>query len=312
MKSPVLVIDMGGTNTRFARSRGGHLEAVHIVSNDQFRNIFDLFGEMMRVLAPWWPASCVLAVAAPVDSDYVILTNRAWSFSQRELRKKFRIGRMLVVNDFIAVAHSVGALKASELFGAGGVRSDPRRAVLVCGPGTGFGSALLLKGKNRVHAFASEAGHMRLGAITADEMHVIEQISRETGAVAVEHILSGPGLVRLHRILTGEQAGSEAIIGAAHERSKTARSTIDLFLQFFGRVAGDLALAFDARGGVFIAGGLGRSLGPFIPNSPFRKAFEDHPPYQNRLMAIPTKVIIHETPGLLGAARLTAELPPRG
>ncbi len=302
---------MGGTNTRFARARGGRLEKIHIVTNDGFRDIFHLFEEMIRTFEPWRPASCVLAVAAPVDSDHLILTNRAWSFSQRQLRQKFRIGRLLVVNDFVAVAHSVGGLKPSELFDTGGVRADPRRAVLVCGPGTGFGSALLLKGKNRVQAFPSESGHIRLGATSEDEFRVLNALVKEIGKPGVEHILSGPGLARLHRILSGADVKPEAIIEAAHNRDPAARATVDFFLRIFGRVAGDLALVFDARGGVFIAGGLGRSLGPFMPNSPFRQAFEEHPPYDRRLALIPTKVIIHETPGLLGAARLTGELPPR-
>ncbi len=311
MKSPVLIVDMGGTSTRFARARGGRLEAVHTLANDEFGDVFDLFSAVTKQFHPWKPASCVLAVAAPVDSDHVLMTNRAWSFSQRELRQEFRIARMLVVNDFVAVANSLPLLKKAELFEAGGSRADHRRTALVCGPGTGFGSAALLKGKNRVQAIASESGHMRLGAATTEEMKFIEEISKETGPVVVEHILSGAGLARLHRALSGEQASSETIISAAHEGSVSARSTIDAFLRLFGRIAGDLALAFDARGGVFIAGGVGRSLGPFIPNSPFRAAFENHPPYQTRLAVIPTSIIIHRYPGLLGAMRLASELPPR-
>lgn len=312
MKSPVLVADIGGSKTRFSRARpGGPLSDVHELRNDAYPDIVHLFQEMMRVLHPWKPASCVLAVAAPVDSDHVLLTNRAWSFSQRKLRQQFRIGRMLVVNDFVAAANCLPLLKPRELFDVGGSFADPRRTALVCGPGTGFGSAALLKGKNRVQALASESGHMRLGAVSREEAALLEKISGEAGNPVVEHVLSGRGLVRLHRLLSGEEADSESIIAAAHEGNRKARESIDTFLRFFGRIAGDLALAFDTRGGVFIASSLGRSLGPFMANSPFRAAFEDHPPYQTRLAAITTKVIVHPYPGLLGAAKLARELPPR-
>lgn len=312
MKSPVLVVDIGGTKTRFARTRaGGVPEAVRMVENDGFPDIFHLFREVMRMLHPWKPASCVLAVAAPVDNDHVLLTNRPWSFSQRKLMREFRIGRMLVVNDFVAAANCLPLLKPKDLFEVGGSFADPRRTALVCGPGTGFGSAALLKGKNRVQALASESGHMRLGATSPEEAEILTKIAEETGKPVVEHVLSGGGLVRLHRILSGQEIASEAIITAAHEGDRKARHTIDVLLRFFGRIAGDLALAFDTRGGVYIAGGLGRSLGPFIPNSPFRAAFEDHPPYQTRLAAIASHVIIYPYPGLLGAAKLARELPPR-
>jgi glucokinase len=312
MKSPVLVCDIGGTKTRFARARpGGPVGDVHQLENDAFPDIFHLFREAIRILHPWNPASCVLAVAAPVDNDHVLLTNRAWSFSQRKLRQEFRIARMLVVNDFVAAANCLPLLKTKDLFNAGGSFADPRRTALVCGPGTGFGSAALLKGKNRVQALASESGHMRLGAATPEEAALLDKISAETGKPVVEHVLSGAGLARVHRILAGQEALPETIVSAAHDGDSKARETIDVFLRFFGRIAGDLALAFDARGGVFIASNLGRSLGPFIPNSPFRAAFEDHAPYQTRLAAIATNVIAHPYPGLLGAAKLARELPPR-
>jgi glucokinase len=238
MKSPVLVVDIGGTRTRFARARpGGPLETVHTALNDQFPDIFHLFTEVTRVLHPWKPASCVLAVAAPVDSDHVLLTNRAWSFSQRKLRQQFRIARMMVVNDFVAAANCLPLLKPKDLFDVGGSFTDPRRTALVCGPGTGFGSAALLKGKNRVKALASESGHMRLGAASPDEVKLLEAMCEETSKPVVEHVLSGKGLERLHRILSGNDSGSEAIITAAHDGDRKARASIDMFLRFFGRIA---------------------------------------------------------------------------
>src|SRR5690606_11128196 len=106
---------------------------------------------------------------------------------------------------------------------------------------------------------------------------------QEEGPVVVEQLLSGPGLVRLHRILSGEITTSEEILAAARLGQKPARGSVNAFLRLFGRIAGDLALAFDARGGVFIAGGIGRVLAPFYASSPFREAFEEHPPYQARL-----------------------------
>lgn len=312
MKSPILVVDIGGTCTRFARARQFRLlEPIHTVRNNDFRDIFDLFSAIKQQFSPWKPSACVLAVAGPIDSDHVLLTNLPWSFSQRKLRQEFKFARMLVVNDFVAVANCLPLLKPKDLFDVGGGHGDPRRAALVCGPGTGFGAAVLLKGKNRVQALASESGHMRLGPADEDEDKLINAIRGEARTVIVEHLLSGSGLERLHRLRTDKELNAEEIVSAAHDGNRDARATIDFFLKIFGRIAGDLALAFDARGGVFIAGGVGRSLGPFVPNSQFRATFEYHPPYQPRLRAIPTKVIAHPYPGLLGAARLAKELPPR-
>jgi glucokinase len=81
-----------------------------------------------------------------------------------------------------------------------------------------------------------------------------------------------------------------------------------MFLRWFGRVAGDLALTFDARGGVYLAGGVSRSLAPLVASSHFRETFENHPPYGVRLAAIPVHVVVHPVPGLLGAAVLAKRL----
>jgi glucokinase len=178
--------------------------------------------------------------------------------------------------------------------------------MLVCGPGSGFGVATLLRHSGKPRAVPSEAGHMRLGAATADEARILAHLVREEGPVVIEQVLSGPGLVRLHRILTGEKSTGEAIVASARLGKNPARDTVNAFLRLFGRIAGDLALAFDARGGVYIAGGIGRVLAPFYASSPFREAFEEHPPYGARLAGIPVVVIAHAAPGLIGAATLAA------
>jgi glucokinase len=183
----------------------------------------------------------------------------------------------------------------------------PKERLLVCGPGSGFGSALLLKQARRAQVLSSEAGHMRLGAASADEARVIAHFLRDDGPVIVEHMLSGPGLVRVHHILSGERKRAEAIVTAACAGEPAARATTDFFLRLFGRIAGDLALAYNAKA-VFLAGGVTRGLAPLVPNSPFQVAFEDHAPYRDRMALIPIKVIVHEEPGLFGTAQIARRL----
>lgn len=305
MTAPVLVVDVGATTSRFALARAdGSLDAVRAVANDEAADLATVLDAALAASGSVRPVACVLAVAGPVDGDLVKLTNRPWSFSQRALRNELKLSRLVVVNDFVAAAHALPALRQADLVAVGSGRSEPRGTMLVCGPGTGFGAACLHRDRGKPRAVASEAGHMRLGAATADEARIVAHLVREEGPAVIEHVLSGPGLGRLHRILSGEDANAEAIIAAARLGKKGARETVNAFLRLFGRVAGDLALAFDARGGVFMAGGIGRALAPFFASSPFRTVFEEHPPYQARLAAIPTWVIAHAAPGLVGAAML--------
>ncbi len=307
MKRSVLVADIGATKTRLAFIRkDGKLRAVRSVMNDDVANLETLLADALATARPR-PQSAVLGIAGWIDGDHVLVTNRGWTFSRRALARKLGLKRLVAVNDFEALAYGLAALGKADLVAVGAPQETPKERLLVCGPGSGFGSALLIKDGRGAKVLASEAGHMRLGAATTDEARVIAHFLRDAGPVVVEHVLSGPGLVRVHQILSGEKKRAEAIAAAARTGDATARATAEFFLRLFGQIAGDLTLAYNAKA-VFLAGGVTRGLAPLIPNSPFRAAFEDHAPYRDRMALIPIKAIVHEEPGLFGAAQIARRL----
>ena len=75
-----------------------------------------------------------------------------------------------------------------------------------------------------------------------------------------------------------------------------------MFFAMLGTVAGDLALTLGARGGIYIAGGIVPRLGAALGRSGFRAAFERKGRFSAYLAAVPTYVITHPAPALLGAA----------
>ena len=83
---------------------------------------------------------------------------------------------------------------------------------------------------------------------------------------------------------------------------------VDLFVRLIGRFAGDVALTLKATGGVYVAGGVAQKLGPLLDAAIFRAAFENHPPYQELLAAIPTSLMMCAEPGLLGCAALAGRM----
>jgi glucokinase len=74
-----------------------------------------------------------------------------------------------------------------------------------------------------------------------------------------------------------------------------------------GGYAGDLALIFGARGGVFLAGGIVRKLGGLFDAAGFRERFAAKPPHQALLESIPTFHIAHPYPALLGLSAYLAQ-----
>lgn len=308
----ILIADIGGTSSRLAVvGTDGVPNDIRIHRNDDFSGFeamieADLAGRDAGIRTAIGGA--VLAVAGPADGETVKLTNRDWSFSKRALRRHFGWQKFSAVNDFEALAYGVPALGPADLVAVGGGTAHPKAPILVCGPGTGFGVATLVRNGRHPHVLTGEGGRARLGATNAEEARLLGHMVGELGPVAVEHALSGSGLARIHRALTGQTRKPEEVIEAAHRADDGARASCDTFLRIFGRIAGDLALAVNARGGVYLAGGVSAALTPFFADSPFRAAFEEHPPHEPRLIATPVSIITHPTPGLIGCGQLASRL----
>jgi glucokinase len=65
-------------------------------------------------------------------------------------------------------------------------------------------------------------------------------------------------------------------------------------------VAGNLALTFAARGGVYIAGGIVPHIAEYVARSTFRERFVAKGRFRNYLEAVPTNVIVCSDPAFIG------------
>jgi glucokinase len=119
-----------------------------------------------------------------------------------------------------------------------------------------------------------------------------------------ESVLIGPGLERLYAALAGKSLSAPEIDAAAWSGEPDALRAHALFTRWLGRVAGNLALIAGARGGVYLAGGILPRWSGCFDVAGFRRAFEDKPPYVEWLRAIPSFIVMHPQPGLLGLAVL--------
>jgi glucokinase len=302
---PYLLADIGGTNTRIALGDAeGSPRNVFSIANDEVSDIRSLLAAAIQSAGGQKPRFGVIAAAGPVDGGKVRLTNRNWTLSISDLERSLGLDRLLIVNDFAAMAYAVPAFAADQLVAVGGGRARPGSNVLVCGPGTGFGVSLLVSTGEGPFAIPTEAGHMRLNGTSTEEARLFAKFAKPGGSLAIEDLLSGSGLAALHRALGGGEATTDGVIRNAQNGDGAAVKTVGWFMGVFGRVVGDLALGLDARGGVYLGGGVGRALKPFYAHSPFRQAFDDQPPFQDRMRAIPVFVIDHLAPGLVGALEI--------
>jgi glucokinase len=302
-----LVADIGGTNSRFALAQpGGRLESISVIHNDSVPDLEAAVANYLEEIGAR-PRAATFAIAGPIDSDEITLTNRAWRFRVAEFAKRFGFASFRVINDFEAVAWALTQLGPDQTRRLGPVplRRDGVKAVL--GPGTGLGVAALLPVAGQWHVLASEGGHASFGPQSADEFPVFARLHEDCAELSAEMVLSGPGLVRLARAMdpANSYAEPEAILAAALTGDTAARATVGVFIRLLARFAGGLALTFKALGGAYIAGGVSHGLAPLIDETQFRATFEAHPPHEGMLQNIPTLLVTHPEPGLFGCAALS-------
>ncbi|HZB62819.1 MAG TPA: glucokinase, partial [Microvirga sp.] len=136
---------------------------------------------------------------------------------------------------------------------------------------------------------------------------------RVGGRVSAEVVLSGPGLFRLakavaaHRCVECPFTMPNDVLDAARDGNDIARTALDLFARFLGRFAGDLALTFEASGGVFIAGGIAPRMVDILGAGGFRDAFDRKAPHDAWARTVPVFVIVNPEPALQGLAALVSE-----
>ena len=86
--------------------------------------------------------------------------------------------------------------------------------------------------------------------------------------------------------------------------------SLALFCSVLGAVAGNLALAVLATGGVFVAGGIAPRILPYIQSGVFREAFERKGRLHTVIERLPAFVVTHPQIGLLGAATAASHPVP--
>lgn len=315
-----LVGDIGGTRARFGLvGRDGTIGRIadgecrdHAGLPDALAAYLEGAGGGAR------PRRAAISVACPVLGDRVSLTNHPWSFSIEEIRRRFGFETLAVINDFSAVARAVPHLGDADRMQFGGGRPAAEAAIAVLGPGTGLGVSGLVPAGGGWAVIEGEGGHVTMAATGRREAEVLAEVRREFGHVSAERVLSGPGLVSLHRALCrldGKAPGPppaphDIVAEGAEGCSPRCAEVLDLAAELLGTFAADLALTLGARGGVYIGGGLVPRYARRFAESGFRRRFEDKGRFSEYLAAIPTFLILHEFPAFLGLASLVREPPP--
>lgn len=316
---PILIGDIGGTNARFALVIDSYAEpkVFPTVQTADFATIDEAIQVSVLDKTSIQPVSAVFAVAGPVEGEAIDLTNCDWVVRPREMGKSLGLSDIVVLNDFEAQALAVVALDEQHIEKIGGGSGDENASRVVLGPGTGLGVAGLVHARHTWIPVPGEGGHVDIGPQSERDYAVFPHIEKIDGRLSAEQLLCGRGLVNIYRAVcktdskTGSFSSPAEITSAALDGNDAiAGETLRIFMTVLGRVAGDLALIFMSRGGVFLTGGIAQKIVPLLKNGTFRSAFEDKAPHSALLKAMPAFVITHPLAALTGLAAF-ARTPAR-
>ncbi len=341
----LLAFDVGGSNCRAAAAvlRGGELEphrrlptsiSEPVSSKSELRgfvgSVVELLGEGGA------PARATVAFAGPVTGNCVQVTN--WPAQDRVTMQELidwglPASGTLMVNDAEAGAHGL-----VRLFRDKGARAEAFHPLLVTAstaaagsgnmvlliPGTGLGCAGIVRledaeGEAGFVPVASEGGHLPVAPLDAEHGALIEQLRGDLhGATpSWENFVSGPGLVTIYRRLRVEESESAADLSRGADaaaaiaeaaiagRDRRSILALELYYRCVGGFAQTLALAYLARGGVFIAGSSTRRNRRFIEGTSLADEFLANHEQRELLETIPVYLVLEEL-NLLGGLALIA------
>jgi glucokinase len=312
---PRLLADIGATHARFAlQTAPGTYRSVQVLKCDDFDGIVALLRFYLAEHLDVRLNHAALALANPVDGDYVRMTNRPWAFSTDEVRRELGLATLLIVNDFTALAMAIPGLKPEDLMQVGPGKPVPGAVLGLLGPGTGLGVSGGIPTVDGFVTLGSEGGHVNFAPSDEREFAILQTAWREWTHVSNERLISGPGMEIIHRALA-ERNGMEcpardsaAIIAAAmDDHDPLCLEVLECFCGMLGGAAANLAVTLGAFGGIFIGGGIVPRLGEWFKSSPFRARFEAKGRFSGYIADIPTYVISTPHVAFDGVANILSE-----
>jgi len=317
----VLAGDIGGTKVNlgiFVSQKNG----VKLVREESFtsknypdlESILDEFlaGNRLKI------ASVCFGVAGPVVNGCSQTTNLPWIVRERELRRRLNLKTVSLVNDLKATAYGIAALPEESYAVLNKGRAQIHGTIGILAAGTGLGQATLVWDGRNYCALASEGGHADFAPTSVLELELCRYLLKKFGHVSYERVLSGPGLLTLHRFLRDTQGGKEpdwfvdrlatedpnAVIAETGLDGSvdSCVKALDLFASIYGAEAGNVALHVLADGGIYLAGGIAPKILPKLKDGTFIKAFLHKGRLSDYLSRIPVRVVLEQKTALYGAA----------
>ena len=306
-----MVGDIGGTNARFALVIPGESELISIkaLSCSEFETVQDAIKAYLSSIRKVEISSSCIASAGTTHLDIFKPANNDWVINKVDVSSALNDVKVSWINDFSAQALATSTLLNDDLIEVNKGNPQADRVRLVIGPGTGLGTCGLTKASSAWKTLPAQGGHSDFAPNSELEIEILLLLQKQFGHVAIERILSGPGIVNLYKALCQINA-KDIVFKTPSEISSSAVSinpdsmaeeTLALFCRIFGSVTGSIALTTGCLGGVYITSDLVRNFLDFFLKSDFLKSFQDKGRLDYYMKDIPIFISKKANMGLIGS-----------
>ena len=205
---PTLLVDLGGTNVRFAVADPARERPllVHSIRRYRVAEHESLVSTAIQYLADTGlqVRRAIVAAAGRIDDgETVKVTNNPWAISARQTAAALGLDYVHLVNDFAAQSMAVALLQGDDLVDVGPVQrpvigEDDEQTFAVVGPGTGLGVGGLLVRDGHCSVLQTEGGHAGFAAHSPEDILILNYLNQKYHRVSNERLICGQGLVNLY------------------------------------------------------------------------------------------------------------------
>lgn len=316
----IIAGDIGGTKSWLAWVEvSGQVQDVHfeyIYASADFASAEALLRQFLAdAQQRTKPDIACLALPGPVQHDAPIqLTNLSWTLEKASLQTLLDVPHLLFINDFQAAAAGVATLSDKDYVVLTTPEAPPpsRATRVITGAGTGLGLAWMqADSAGHYHTFATEGGHIDFAPANAQQERLLNFMRKRFSHVSWERVLSGPGVAQVYQFclqdITGaipaelvERGGAE-VNRAAQAGDPIASAAMQLFTDIYANWVGNLALLYQPRGGLYLAGGISARIQPWLQTHRFLEACFDKGRMATLVRQMPIYLITNTRLGLQGA-----------
>ena len=271
MNTETLLIDLGGTNLRAGAGDTSSMTISDIqkIKVDTNKDIFDALNEISSKNNY---EEIVISAAGPVSENKISMTNRELEISAADLEKELNVKECHLLNDWESIGYSLPLMTKNDFNVIKSGNMDNNQTCLAIGPGTGLGFSVLRHVGNVPYVYPTELGNARS---YNDHLSNLFKIGNSKNFIVLEDYLSGTGIKKIYAEKSGKNLTTEEIVSLYLE-DDLATFVLNNFVVALNNILQDLALTLNARGGIFFAGSLMRTISEMNSINYIKEEFNKH------------------------------------